>query len=186
MRRRSDPKPRSDSDEGISFGVLLSFHMMLLFLQEDTKRSSEIPRALRTHAFAYSLRSIRKSSTTASPPLRMTDRGIVRRLTRGSPSGGAPAKRVRGEEKALSVTLTRATSPTGERLIFLSPGRANTIRPYSSSCGAGFHRGAISSTEGGFLPSVGTADRISLRAKRAPPALLRIFCGILPIFIRKK
>ena len=76
MRRRSDPKPRSASDEGISSGRLLSFHMMLLFLQEDSKISSEIPRVLRTHAFACSFHSTRKSSTTASPSLRMTDKGL--------------------------------------------------------------------------------------------------------------
>ena len=41
---------------------------------------------------------------------------------------------------------------------------------YLSPCGAGFHRGAISSTVGGFHPSAreSLADRISLRAKRAP------------------
>ena len=50
--------------------------MMLLSLQEDTKRLSEIPRVLRPRAFACSFHSTRKSSTTASPPLRMTDRGL--------------------------------------------------------------------------------------------------------------
>ena len=65
-------KTEERSDEGISSGRLLSFHMMLLFLQEDTKRLSEIPRVLRTCAFACSFHSTRKSSTTASPPLRMT------------------------------------------------------------------------------------------------------------------
>ena len=39
-----------------------------------------------------------------------------------------------------------------------------------SSCGAGFHRGAISSTGGGYHPSAGgsLADRISLRGRPSP------------------
>ena len=88
--------------------------MMLLSLQEDTKRFNEIPRVLRTHAFACSFHSTRKSSTAASPPLRMTDRGIVRRLTKGSPSGGAPAKRVRGEEKPSPSRQAVPPLPKGE------------------------------------------------------------------------
>ena len=50
-------------------------HDVTFMTKKDSKISSEIPRVLRTCAFACSFHSTRKSSTSASPPLRMTDRG---------------------------------------------------------------------------------------------------------------
>ena len=63
-----------------------------------------------------------------------------------------------------------ATFSHWRRLIFVSLGRANEVRPYYSSCGAGFHRGAISSTAGGYHPAAreNLADRISLRGRSSP------------------
>ena len=86
-------------------------------------------------------------------------------LTLGSPSGGAPAKRVRGEEKP-SPSRYASHLSQGERLILVALDRANIVRHNFSPCGAGFHREAISSTIGGFHPSAreSLADRISLRA----------------------
>ena len=63
-----------------------------------------------------------------------------------------------------------ATFSHWRRLILVPLGRANEVRPYYSSCGAGFHREAISSTVGGYHPSArgNLADRISLRGRPRP------------------
>ena len=92
-----------------------------------------------------------------------------RRLRKGSPSGGAPAKRVRGEEKPSPSRFASHLSQ-GERLILVALGRAINDRPYYSSCGAGYHREAISSTAGGYHPAAreSLADRISLRGRPSP------------------
>ena len=54
---------------------------------------------------------------------------VMRRVMLGSPSGGAPAKRVRGEEKPSPSRFASHLSQ-GERLILVALGRANTVRPY--------------------------------------------------------
>ena len=68
-----------------------------------------------------------------------------------------------------SVALRRQLPPGGS-LKLVPLGRANTVRPYYSSCGAGYHREAISSTAGGYHPSAreSLADRISLRGRPSP------------------
>ena len=68
-----------------------------------------------------------------------------------------------------SVALRRQLPPGGS-LKLVPLGRANTVRPYYSSCGAGYHREAISSTAGGYHPAAreSLADRISLRGRPSP------------------
>ena len=60
--------------------------------------------------------------------------------------------------------------PPGGRQKLVHLGRAINDRPYYSSCGAGFHREAISSTAGGYHPAAreSLADRISLRGRPSP------------------
>ncbi len=60
--------------------------------------------------------------------------------------------------------------PLGGRQKLVHLDRAINDRPYFSSCGAGYHRGAISSTAGGYHLSAreSLADRISLRGRPSP------------------
>ena len=66
--------------------------------------------------------------------------------------------------------LPRSPFSHRRRLILVALDRANNVRPYYSSCGAGYHRGAISSTAGGYHPAArfSLADRISLRGRLSP------------------
>ena len=106
---------------GISLGVFVSSCKKSYIMWADSKIPYEIPSSLSLLGFGSDRRRLAAHSLSkTSTSLRMTDRGIVRRLTKGSPSGGAPAKRVRGEWKSPLRLASRATSPKG-RGFFSSP-----------------------------------------------------------------